>query len=65
MKSVKAMVACALEGHSKFCRSIGYVRLWGNSLQPRFCLICRVKARCGEEAFLLKAFLVTFGSSQK
>jgi hypothetical protein len=25
-----------------------------------FCPVCRAKARCGKEAFLLKAFLVTF-----
>jgi hypothetical protein len=49
MKSGKTMVASALEGHSKFCRSIGHVRLWGNSLQPRFCLICRAMA-CGQRS---------------
>ena len=27
---------------------------------PWFWLICRAKASCGKEAFLLKAFLVTF-----
>jgi len=44
-----------LQGKSKFCRSVD---LWEQSecaklLRTWFCLICRAKALCGKEVFLL------------
>jgi hypothetical protein len=56
------MVACALEGAlanlAEAGGSVNEVEVRFSS--PWFCLFCRVKALCGKEAFLLKAFLVTF-----
>ena len=60
MKSGKTMVGMsAARALANFAEEVGRTQ-WGKVLQPWFCLICRAKAKCGEEAFLLKAFLVTF-----
>ncbi|HTE01993.1 MAG TPA: hypothetical protein VK668_22045 [Mucilaginibacter sp.] len=56
MKSGKTMVAFVRpQGKSKFCRSVSLCEQseCAKLLRTWFCLICRAKAWCGKEAFLL------------
>jgi hypothetical protein len=60
-KSGKTMQATSAAGHSNFLHAGSKSdRLAGKKIAAQVCLICGVKATCGKEAFLLKAFLVTF-----
>jgi hypothetical protein len=54
------MQAQGAAGHSKFLlKRSSSEKFAGKNIAARFCLICRAKAQCGKEAFLLKSGLVT------
>jgi len=66
-KSGKTMVAlCVVAGHRKFLQRKGQCAHYGRKLfQPRFCLICRVMALCGKEAFRLISLFGPFVAKTK